>query len=189
MNLLWTTKRNTLPNNYVFAPKNLGDSVNSIDLEYFPSQTIDGKKFIFTRRVAGDEDFYECDLIGDRWSKAKPLGGKVNTNLNEGAQNISQDGEWIIFTGCNYPEGQGSCDLYISYKTKQGWSEAENLGPLVNTDLWESSPSISPDKRDIYFSSNQQGGYGGKDIWVTHRNANGKWEQAQKSWPRSKYQR
>lgn len=160
---------------YIFSPKNLGDSVNSTALEYFPSLTIDGKKMIFTRRIGGDEDFYETDLTGVTWTTAKPLGGKVNTNLNEGAQNISQDGQWIIFTGCNYPEGQGSCDLYISYKTKNGWSEAENLGPMVNTDFWESSPSLSPDKRDIYFSSNQLGGYGGKDIWVTRRNSNGKW--------------
>lgn len=161
--------------NYVFEPKNLGDSVNSTALEYYPSVTIDGKHIIFTRRQNGDEDFYESVLIDGKWSKATALGGRVNTNLNEGAQNISQDGEWIIFTGCNYPEGQGSCDLYISYKTKQGWSEAENLGPYVNTDFWESAPSLSPDKRNIYFSSNQSGGYGGKDIWVTHRNASGIW--------------
>ena len=161
--------------NYVFAPKNLGDSVNSTALEYYPSLTIDGKKLIFTRRIAGDEDFYECTLINNKWSKAKPLGGRINTNLNEGAQNISQDGEWIVFTGCNYPEGVGSCDLYISYKTKNGWSQTENLGPIVNTDLWESAPSLSPDKRDLYFSSNQTGTYGGKDIWVTHKNTSGQW--------------
>ena len=164
-------------NNYIFAPKNLGDSVNSVYPEYYPSITIDGKKLIFTRRINGDEDFYECTLSNNKWSKAKPLGGKVNTNLNEGAQNISQDGTWIIFTGCNYPEGQGSCDLYISYKTKTGWSQAENIGPIVNTDFWESAPSLSPDKRDLYFSSNQPGGYGGKDIWVSHRNEKGKWSR------------
>jgi outer membrane protein OmpA-like peptidoglycan-associated protein/Tfp pilus assembly protein PilF len=169
--------------NYVFARKNLGDSVNSDALEYYPSLTIDGKKLIFTRRLSGDEDFYECDFINGKWSKAKPLGGKVNTNLNEGAQNISQDGEWIIFTGCNYPEGQGSCDLYISFKTKNGWSEAENIGPIVNTDFWESSPSLSPDKRDLYFSSNQPGTYGGKDIWVTHRSNSGKWSRPENLGP------
>ena len=165
--------------NYIFAPKNLGDSVNSDALEYYPSLTIDGKHLIFTRRIANDEDFYECTLIDGKWSKAKPLGGRINTNLNEGAQNISQDGEWIVFTGCNYPEGEGSCDLYISYKTKNGWSQTENLGPVVNTDQWESAPSLSPDKRDLYFSSNQAGTYGGKDIWVTHKNTNGKWGKPQ----------
>jgi hypothetical protein len=165
--------------NYVFAPQNLGDSINSVYPEYYPSVTIDGKKLIFTRRVNSDEDFYESTLEDGKWTNAKPLAGKVNTNFNEGAQNISQDGEWIIFTGCNYPEGQGSCDLYISHKTNKGWTEAENLGPIVNTDFWESAPSLSPDKRDLYFSSNQSGGYGGKDIWVTHRNEKGKWSRAE----------
>jgi outer membrane protein OmpA-like peptidoglycan-associated protein/tetratricopeptide (TPR) repeat protein len=169
--------------NYVFARKNLGDSVNSDALEYYPSLTIDGKKLIFTRRIAGDEDFFESNSVNGKWGKATALGGRVNTNLNEGAQNISQDGEWIIFTGCNYPEGEGSCDLYISYKTKNGWSEAENIGPVINTDFWESSPSLSPDKRDLYFSSNQAGTYGGKDIWVTHRNTNGKWSRPENLGP------
>ncbi len=169
--------------NYVFARKNLGDSANSDALEYYPSLTIDGKKLIFTRRLSGDEDFYECDLVNGKWGKAKPLSGRVNTNLNEGAQNISQDGSWIVFTGCNYPEGQGSCDLYISFKTKNSWSEAENIGPIVNTDFWESSPSLSPDKRDLYFSSNQSGTYGGKDIWVTHRSVTGKWSRPENLGP------
>ena len=160
---------------YVFAPKNLGDSINSAALEYYPSLTIDGKKLIITRRVANDEDFYESDWLNNHWTKLKPLPGKVNTNLNEGAQNIAQDGQWIVFTGCNYPEGLGSCDIYISYKTKNGWSEAENMGPIVNSDLWESSPSLSPDKRDLYFSSTRDGGFGGKDLWVTHKNSKGKW--------------
>ena len=164
-----------LVKNYLFAPQNLGDSINSSNLEYFPSLTIDGSKMVFTRRVNNDEDFYESDFINGKWSKAKPLPGKVNTNLNEGAQCISQDGQWIIFAGCNYPEGQGSCDLYISYKTKNGWSEAENLGPMINTDFWESSPSLSPDKKDLYFASSISGGFGGRDIWVSHRSPTGKW--------------
>ena len=162
---------------YVFAPINLGEGINTKDLEYFPSLTIDGSKMIFTRRIAGDEDFYESNFINGKWSDAKPLGGKVNTNLNEGAQNISQDGQLLIFTGCNYPEGEGSCDLYFSVKTNTGWSEPQNLGPVVNTDFWESSPSLSPDKRDLYFASSQAGGFGGRDIWVSHRLPTGKWSR------------
>ena len=162
---------------YVFTPRNLGDSINSAALEYFPSLTIDGSKMIFTRRVNNDEDFYESNFINGTWSFAKPLGGKVNTNLNEGAQNISQDGQLLVFTGCNYPEGQGSCDLYFSIRTNTGWSEPQNLGPVVNTDFWESSPSLSPDKKDLYFASSRAGGFGGRDIWVTHRLLTGKWSR------------
>ena len=162
---------------YIFSPINLGDSINTKELEYFPSLTIDGSKIIFTRRIASDEDFYESNFVNGKWSDAKPLSGKVNTNQNEGAQNISQDGQLLIFTGCNYPEGEGSCDLYFSIKTNNGWSEPQNLGPMINTDFWESSPSLSPDKRDLYFASSQPGGFGGRDIWVTHRLPTGKWSR------------
>jgi outer membrane protein OmpA-like peptidoglycan-associated protein/tetratricopeptide (TPR) repeat protein len=165
-------------NNYVFKPKNLGDSINTINLEYFPSITVDGQKLIFTRRIKGNEDIYESDLKDSTWGMAYPLPGKINsTTFNEGAENISQDGNWLIFTGCNFPQGLGSCDLYISYLTKNGWSEPENLGPNVNSEFWESTPSLSPDKRDLYFSSNVPGGFGGKDIWVCHKNDNGHWEE------------
>lgn len=161
---------------YVFKPVNLGDSINTADLEYFPSLTIDGKKLIFTKRIGNNEDFYESDLVEGIWSKAYPLPGNINSpNYNEGAQNISQDGKWLIFTGCNFPRGLGSCDLYISYLTKNGWTEPQNMGPNINSEFWESTPSLSPDKRDLYFSSNVPGGFGGKDIWVSHRDDKGKW--------------
>jgi outer membrane protein OmpA-like peptidoglycan-associated protein/tetratricopeptide (TPR) repeat protein len=163
---------------YVFAPQNLGDSINTTNLEYFPSLTIDGKKLIFTRRINNKESFYESDLKDGMWNRAFPLEGKINSpEFNVGAQNISQDGEWLVFTGCNFPRGFGSCDLYISYLTKNGWSEPQNLGRNVNSEFWESTPSLSPDKRDLYFSSNRAGGFGGKDIWVCHRNENGNWSQ------------
>lgn len=167
-------KNNT--NTYVFSPKNMGPSINGTTLEYYPSLTIDGSKMIFTRRENGDEDFYESSFENGAWSMALPVPGKINTNLNEGAQNISQDGEWLIYTGCNYPEGGGSCDLYISYKTKNGnWTEGENLGNVINTEFWEASPSLSPDKSKLYFASSRLGGYGGKDIWVSTRQPNGRW--------------
>ncbi len=163
--------------NYTFKPLNLGENINSTNLEYLPSITVDGNKMIFNKRIDNDEDFYESEKINGVWQKAKLVPGKINTNLNEGAQNISQDGQWLIFTGCNYPEGFGSCDLYISYKNKNGeWSEAENLGKIINTEAWETAPTLSPDKRDLYFSSTRSGGFGGSDIWVSH-NVNGQWQK------------
>lgn len=169
---------------YVFAPKNLGDSINTVDQEYFPSLTIDDKKFIFTRRANSKETFYESDLENGKWSDAFPLVGKINSpDFNVGAQNISQDGEWLVFTGCNIPGGFGSCDLYISYLTKNGWSEPQNLGRNVNTEFWDSSPSLSPDKRDLYFSSSRLGGFGGADIWVCHRNERGIWSEPENLGP------
>lgn len=161
---------------YVFNPVNLGDSVNSEFSEYYPTLPIEGDQLIFTRRVNNfNEDFYITERINGTWSKSRSLPGEINSNMNEGAQTISQDGEWLIFTGCNFPDGYGSCDLYISYKTKDGWSTPVNLGPEINTRFWESAPSLSPDKQELYFASNRPGGYGGTDIYVSRLQPNGKW--------------
>ena len=172
------------PPDYKFEPQNMGDSINSAVSEYFPTISLDGNHLMFTRRVGGmNEDFYESDRLGNGWTKAKPLGGNINSSFNEGALNISQDGQWLIFTGCNFPNGFGSCDLFISYRTADGWSAPENLGPNFNTEFFESAPSLSPDKRDLYFTSDRPGGYGGNDIYVSHRNESGHWSPPENMGP------
>jgi outer membrane protein OmpA-like peptidoglycan-associated protein/tetratricopeptide (TPR) repeat protein len=177
------TKQNP-SGDYKFEPKNMGANINSAVSEYFPTITLDANELVFTRRVGNfNEDFYGSTLSGDNWTPAKSLSGNINTESNEGAQNISQDGQWLLFTGCNFPRGFGSCDLYISYLTNEGWSEAENLGNIINTDSWESAPSLSPDKRDLYFTSNRPGGYGGNDIYISRRLANGRWSEPENAGP------
>ncbi len=163
-------------NAYLFEPKNMGPSINSRFSEYFPTLTLDSREFIYTRRVNDfNEDFFGSKLMENgQWAPAQSLNGNINTRNNEGAQNISQDGEWLIFTGCNFPDGVGNCDLYISYLTPEGWSTPENLGYPVNTEAWESAPSLSPDKRDLYFASRRMDGIGGSDIYVSHRLPNGR---------------
>lgn len=169
---------------YKFEPINLGDSVNSEVSEYFPTITLDGEQLVFTRKVRSiNEDFYGARRSKNGWTTSEPLTGNINSNLSEGAQNISQDGQWLIFTGCLFPEGFGSCDLYISYLTDEGWSQPENLGRIINTEAWETAPSLSPDKRDLYFTSNRPGGYGGSDIYVSHRLPNGKWTEPENLGP------
>jgi outer membrane protein OmpA-like peptidoglycan-associated protein/tetratricopeptide (TPR) repeat protein len=161
---------------YVFAPRNMGMAVNTAESEYFPSLTIDGKELVFTRRLNGsNEDFFRSTNNNSQWENAAPIEGEVNSPQNEGAQNISQDGQWLVFTGCNRPDGFGSCDIYISYLQKNNWSEPINLGGWVNSDQWDSQPCLSPDKQDLYFTSRRAGGFGGSDIYVSHLQPNGKW--------------
>ncbi len=162
----------------------MGDSINSVVSEHYPALTIDGNELIITRRIKNyNEDFFGSTRVDGKWSKARPLEGDINTDANEGAQSISQDGQWLIFTGCNFRDGFGSCDLYISYLTMDGWSAPVNLGNKVNSDGWDSAPTLSPDKRDLYFASKRNDGYGGSDIYVSHYLPNGQWTEAENLGP------
>ncbi|HEY6505980.1 MAG TPA: OmpA family protein, partial [Chitinophagaceae bacterium] len=161
---------------YVFELKNLGKGINTAESEYFPSLSLDGKELVFTRRIKDiNEDFYYSRRDTGQWPLAKPMEGDVNTPDNEAAQNISQDGQWLVFTANNRRDGFGGFDLYISFLTPQGWSEATNLGGRINSDQWDSQPCLSPDKKDLYFSSRRFGGYGGSDIYVSHLQPDGQW--------------
>jgi outer membrane protein OmpA-like peptidoglycan-associated protein/tetratricopeptide (TPR) repeat protein len=169
---------------YIFAPKNLGDGVNTSESEYFPTLPIDGSELIFTRRLNNfNEDFFSSAKKGNDWAMAELLSGSINTPQNEGAQNISQDGKWLVFNGCNRQDGFGGCDLYISYLTNNGWSAAINLGGRVNSEQWDAQPCLSADKRDLYFTSTRPGGFGGSDIYVSHMQSNGKWSEPENMGP------
>ncbi|MEI8074075.1 MAG: OmpA family protein [Bacteroidota bacterium] len=169
---------------YRFNPINLGDSVNSIYAEYYPSVTVSDNILVFTRAgMHMREDFMESSMSKKGFSLAKPIEGDINIEPKKGAITSSQDGDWILFAGQFSGQGFGNFDIYKSVYTPNGWSEPENLGANINTEFWESSPSLSPDNRVLYFSSNRPGGYGGKDLYVSYRNADGRWSPARNMGP------
>jgi outer membrane protein OmpA-like peptidoglycan-associated protein len=179
----YAAKNNNL-STYSFAPENLGDSVNSSFSEYYPSVTVTDSLLVFTRRGKYmREDFFSSTILGKQFLRAVPIGGEINEEPQKGAITVSQDGEWMLFTGRFAERGYDHFDLYIAYATPQGWSDPENLGPAINTEFWESAPALSPDKRTLYFSSNRPGGFGGRDLYYSERLSNGKWTQAKNMGP------
>lgn len=166
-----------------FAPRALSDSINTPAEEYLPLVSLDDQYLIFTRRYTRneplphlEEDFFisERDSLGE-WKMAQRMPEPVNSDGNEGAQSISADGRYLYFAGCNRDEGRGSCDIYVCVRNGDKWGKPINLGYPVNTEAWESQPSISSDGRTLYFCSNRAGGMGGADIWKTVRNDQGVW--------------
>jgi outer membrane protein OmpA-like peptidoglycan-associated protein/tetratricopeptide (TPR) repeat protein len=167
-----------------FNPTNMGPNVNTPDFEYFPVLTADGQTLVFTRNkrrseaMDYQEDFYISLLNKEgQWGLAMNIGDPINTDDNEGAQTMTADGQQLFFTGCNRKGGLGSCDIYRSLREGRSWSRPENLGQPVNSNKWESQPSISSDGNTLYFSSNRAGGKGGSDIWVTQLAPNGVWSE------------
>jgi outer membrane protein OmpA-like peptidoglycan-associated protein/tetratricopeptide (TPR) repeat protein len=162
-----------------FQPKNLGENINTPLSEYLPALTADSKTLIFTKKLVAEtgyeqEDFYVSQLQEDgSWSVAKNLGEPINTYDNEGAETISADGKFLVYTVCNRPKDFGSCDLYFSVLKNGQWTRPQNMGADINTQHWESQPSLSADGNTLYFSSGRPGGKGEKDIWMSKRNANG----------------
>ncbi len=162
-----------------FNPVNMGPNVNSDYDEYLPAVTADESEIIFTvlrprdkntvcAFCISEEDFYASVKENGEWQPRYKLEYPINTGYNEGAQCVSQDGKYLLYTICDVAEvGGGSCDLYWSKRIGNRWSRPRNFGSPVNTKFWESQPSIAPNGKTIYFVSGRPGGYGKMDIWKT----------------------
>jgi outer membrane protein OmpA-like peptidoglycan-associated protein/tetratricopeptide (TPR) repeat protein len=160
-----------------FQPVPLPDRVNKFPQQYFPVLTADRQTLIFTGRIGLDENMYVSVLEDGQWSVPEPI-KELNTPHNEGTCTISADGKTLIFTACEGARERpviGACDLFVSYKQGGNWSKPINMGNKVNSRSWESQPALSADGRVLYFVSDRPGGFGGKDIWVTKKDAQNEW--------------
>ncbi|MEL0296051.1 MAG: hypothetical protein VW971_07760, partial [Cryomorphaceae bacterium] len=156
-------------------------------MEYFPSPTGDDRKLLFTARMVqdgapSDENLFVAQRSGRGWeSSAKPVLGRVNTRINEGASSISADGEYMVFTACNRPDGVGSCDLYCSYfDPVKGWGFPGLLPGKINTKRWESQPTLGPDGTTLYFVRGSHSQADDLDIMIAYKDDEGIWSRVEK---------
>ncbi|MDA1029515.1 MAG: hypothetical protein O3B41_10760, partial [Bacteroidetes bacterium] len=57
----------------------------------------------------------------------------------------------------DHPDGFGGDDLWISFPSPEGWTEAVNMGPEVNTAEYEYGAIISLDDINLYFTTHKDG--------------------------------
>lgn len=149
--------------------------------EYLTAISPDGQLAFFTRRMGGGEVFTRSEFTGRNFNFGSPMPRPFNANFNEGSPTITADNRLLIFTSCEPTEdGLQNCDLYYSIRNGDTWSSIQPIGDAINRpDSWESQPSVSPNGDKLYFASNREGGLGGIDIYVSHRQADGSWGEPQ----------
>ncbi|MBP7094224.1 MAG: PD40 domain-containing protein [Candidatus Kapabacteria bacterium] len=149
---------------------NLGKVINHKGLDYGPTISADGKTLYYVSNRQGSRVTKDGDFSHDFWSAKKDnnldtifyapvnidtVDAGVNTIMNEGVASIAADRQTLYFTGCNRPDGLGDCDIYVAEIEGDRWSKPRNLGRTVNSEFWDSQPTITPDKSRLYFSSNR----------------------------------
>lgn len=159
-------------------PRPLSPVLQTTPSQYFPVLTADEQTLVFTAlKPEGDEDLMVATFNGESWSPPVSLSPNINTGGNEGTASLSADGRMLVFTACQGRKGFGSCDLFVSRKTGNDWSEPDNLGPQVNSRFYESQPALSADGRRLYFVSDRPGGKGRRDIWRSDLAPDGTWHE------------
>lgn len=100
------------------------------------------------------------------WQRPEPVEGELNSEMDEGIVGFSPDGQTMYLTMARRaPESSTSVEIYTSKRSDASWSAPVKFEIIPDTLSAMGHPSVSPDGRFLYFSSDMPGGYGGKDIW------------------------
>lgn len=146
--------------------------------------TPDGLELYFSREVSpreggrGGSDLWmlKRDSITEDWGPRTSLGPIVNSMYDEWNPFLSANGLELYFCDDSEsprPGGSGSVDLWVTTRAFVGapWTEPQNLGPAVNSSVWDTTPSLSQDGLVLFFDSYRSGGYGSYDLYMTRRNS------------------
>jgi len=168
----------------------LSDNVNSEYKEMRPLIAPDGKTLYFSRRnhpenVGGTDDdediwFSELDEETGEWLEAKNLGEPLNNDGSNFISSVTPDGNsMMVMLGNRYDKNKEmKPGVSVSRKTSSGWTKPEELD-ITNAFIENNDGHyfLAQNRQTIIMAVERFDSYGGKDIYVTFEQDNGKWSE------------
>jgi outer membrane protein OmpA-like peptidoglycan-associated protein/tetratricopeptide (TPR) repeat protein len=140
-------------------PENMGENINSYAWDSHPSLSVTEDTLFFASDrkggFGGTDIYFSVKDRWGNWSKAQNIGAVINSQKDEvspfmhaiyGVLYFSSNGQLVNF---------GDFDIYKSYLTKKGWSEPQNIGPLVNGVGSEVYFTIDSKSENLYYSRSE----------------------------------
>jgi outer membrane protein OmpA-like peptidoglycan-associated protein/tetratricopeptide (TPR) repeat protein len=187
-----TVRIRKLPDSLRYSIKNIGTEINSSYPDYRPVIAADESVMYFTSRRENTtgggidpnegkyyEDIYFSNYENGKWTEAKNAGDPVNrSDQHDATCALSVDGQRLfVYLDDTY---NGSGNIYECSLSGHNWSKPKKLPGTINSKYHESSASLSPDGKTLYFCSENPTGNtatGTHDIFKSTLNAKGEWEQ------------
>ncbi len=126
-----------------------------------------------TNTVLPKQNFHVIKKEGGNWKYFDELDYPAKTEVNVSSGVYSSDSKRFYFTKCTKNwKNKMICKIFLSKKTKNGWTDAELLkGPINDPKYTATQPAIGINSKDgkevLYFVSDRPGGKGGLDIWYS----------------------
>ncbi len=164
---------------------NLGPNINSEFPDFNPFVPKDESYLMYTSKRSGNlgafidydgyltADVYFSQRINSEWKKSKGISNNINTYLVEEVAGLTPDGELLIVY---FDNEYGIGDLFISEGKGKSFKRPESLGFNINLPKsYETSATLSQNKKVLIFASNREGTTGGMDLWISHELPTGDW--------------
>jgi len=160
---------------------------NSNDLDFSPMYMNDDLAFVSNRDErkgamvhsdAWTSNGYTDIFITSATSgfKVSPLSKKLNSTLHEGSGVFDAKNNRFYYTANNVKKSRQQIDdesnvrlqIYQSVQEDEVWRKGEKMA--FNQDAYSyCHPALSEDGKTMIFASDQPGGFGGMDLWMTKK--------------------
>ena len=164
-NSLWVS---SWVNNGWSRPEKFPKSINFGEYQNHGSLSMGNDTLYFSsngRGGFGGMDIYMSIKDKDgNWGKAINLGPRINTPYDEDSPSISADNITLYFSSKGH-NSMGGFDVYKSVFEYNQWMEPLNMGMPVNSSGDDIYFKYDKNKKQAYFSSSRQRGFGDYDIY------------------------
>ena len=136
-----------------------------------------GNKIVFSnlgkKNAKGEKTFqlYSSEYDQEQFEKEKEFAIKLDQGVDVGAVDFSEDGQIMYYTRWYTKKGRLMMEI-LQAEQKNGKWKASLLMPFNSRKYSCAYPFISKGGKSIYFSSDMPGGYGGMDLYVSHKRGN-----------------
>ncbi|WP_196895675.1 TolB-like translocation protein [Aureivirga marina] len=152
---IWYVERKSIKDAWS-EPKNIGKPINTKFNEFYPSVSLNHNLYYTSdslNKTKKDEIFLS-KWNGENYENPVSVSENINTKGYEFNAFIAPDESFLMYTIYKAPEGIGSGDLFISFKSKNGeFQKPIHLKSIVNSDRMDYCPFYDFETQTLYFTS------------------------------------
>lgn len=143
------------------TPQLLPDSINANDAVFSPAVTADGSLY-FMRADQGGGVFhiYRSQFRHGHY-EAPVRAAFSNTSFGDFDPAVAPDESFLIFSSPRAPAPPHTTDLFIVFRTANGWSDPIDLRTVLSADVQGVEARLSPDLKTLYFTGPRPASLGG----------------------------
>ncbi|MEO1654087.1 MAG: ankyrin repeat domain-containing protein [Bacteroidota bacterium] len=142
--------------------------------------------FISKRALDGQGDLKDVDIWyvqreGESWSEPINIGVNINTSGNEYYISLTNTGTLYFASNINAPEDRKGFDydIYAARSENGVFQKPVRMSEAINSEGYEADAFIAPDESYIIFCSRREDGFGRGDLYISFKQADGSWSNAQ----------
>ena len=149
------------------------NSFNDEKSNFNPLISADGKSFAYMVSLKFYDAVMFSRLVNGKWTPPVNITPELQSDGDFYISCLSADGKLLFLS----KDDHINSDIYVSSYDGNSWSKTVKLNKNINTKYWESHGFISEDGNQLIFASDRPGGFGGLDLYISHK-VNGDWGPA-----------